>query len=285
MSANKGDKKKKVVQVETPPETSGSKNEPVWTPTRESKEKAGRFRLFSWILWAAAIALEILTIIWAVPQGADRLWLILVLLIPIGVLAVSGNLLWKKANRLDPASKANPTKFFVQNQLGAIMTTIAFLPLIIFILADKNMDGKQKAVAGGAGAVALILIAAFTGISWDGGPSQEQYAEEENIMVRLTGADEVYWVKNGKVFHVCAEVPDVNKESKDGNIYSGTVAAAHEAGKDRLTKRWESEAVNYCGYTQEQVDAVKAGTSAEQDPQDRDEKELEKVGSGEQSDN
>ena len=52
----------------------------------------------------------------------------------------------------------------------------------------------------------------------------------EAYVEQLTGQDEVFWTKSGGVFHVCAAVPDVNKESKDGTIYRGTVAAAHEAG-------------------------------------------------------
>lgn len=142
------------------------------------------------------------------------------------------------------------------------MTVIAFLPLVVLVFTNKQLDGKEKALVGGIGAVALVAIAAFTGVSWDGGPSQEQYAEEENIIVLLTGEDQVYWTKSGKVFHVCEQVPDVNRESADGNIYVGTIADAHAAGKDRLTQRWESEATKYCGYTQEEVDLVKDGLSA-----------------------
>lgn len=258
--------KKKVVKVETAASKSttdaSGKKEPVWKPTPEAKAQSTKLRVVSWVLWILAIATEVALIIWVVPQASERLWLLLVLLIPIAVLAIIANLLWKKANRLDPASKKNAFAFFVQNQLGAIMTVIAFLPLIIFVLLDKNMDGKQKGIVGAIAAVAMIAIAAFTGTEWDGGPSQEQYAEEENIMMLLTGEDNVFWVKSGKVFHVCADVPDVNKESKDGQIYEGTVAEAHAAGKDRLTLRWESEATKYCGYTQEEVDTVKAGLSA-----------------------
>jgi len=261
MAEEKG--RKKVVRVDAPtPTTASGKREPVWTPTPEAKSQATRLRVGAWVLWILAIAAEIGAIAWALPQASERFWLLLVMFIPIAALAIAANLLWKKANRLDPASKQNAAKFFVQNQLGAIMTVIAFLPLVILILLDKNMDGKQKAIAGGVGAVVMVLIAAFTGASWDGGPSQEQYAEEENIIVRLTGKDEVFWVKDGKVFHVCEAVPDVNKESKDGKIYQGTVAAAHAAGKDRLTKNWKSEATKHCGYTQEQVDAVVAGLKA-----------------------
>ncbi|NKF33718.1 hypothetical protein HER21_45665, partial [Pseudomonas sp. BGM005] len=55
---------------------------------------------------------------------------LLVLLVVIAVLAITGSILWKKANRLDPARKSETVRFFVQNQLGAIIAIVAFLPLI-----------------------------------------------------------------------------------------------------------------------------------------------------------
>jgi len=261
--------KKKVVRVESTPKGRAAKSAeddgPVWAPTPEAKAQATKFRIISWILWIVAIAVEVATIIWVLPQSNERFWFLLVMLIPIAILAIVANLLWKKANRLDPASKKNKVKFFVQNQLGAFMTVLAFLPLIIFVLFDKNLDGKQKAIAGGLAAVLMVGVALATGTEFDGGPSQEQYAEEENIMQRLTGKDEVFWVKNGKVFHVCEHVPDVNRASQDGQIYVGTVAEAHAAGKERLSLRWPSDAVNHCGYTQADVDAVQEGLTLESD--------------------
>lgn len=235
----------------------------MWSPSPEAQRQATTARIIAWCSWALAIAVEVATIVWVIPEARERLWLLLVLLIPIAVFAIVGNLQWKKANRLSPASKSKPLAFFVQNQLGAIMTVIAFLPLIVVVLLDKNMSGKHKAVVGVIAGVVMVLVGTLTGTEWDGGPSQEQYAEEENIMLRLTGQDEVFWVKGGSVFHVCDSVPDVNKESQDNQIYAGTVAEAHAAGMDRLTKRWESEATKHCGYTQEEVDAVNAGASLE----------------------
>lgn len=262
MSQQKGEKK--VVKVNAPAAktSADAKKERVWTPTPEAKSQATKLRIFAWVAWIAAIGVEVLWIFWALPQANERFWLLLVLLIPIAILAFGGNMLWKKANRLDPASKANKTKFFIQNQLGVFMTVLAFLPLIILALLDKNMDGKQKGIVGGVAAVLMVAIGIYAA-EFDGGPSQEQYAYEENIIERLTGVDEVFWVKGGTVFHVCDAVPDVNKESADGTIYRGTVAEAHAFGKDRLTKRWESEATNWCGYTQEDVDAVNAGLAVD----------------------
>jgi len=255
-------KKKKVVDVEAS-QAAGARGEsaprgdaPVWSPEPEAKAKAVKLRVVSWIAWAVAIAVELFTIFWILKQVPVNLWLLIGAIVVTGILSVAGSLCWKQANRLVPAAERDAVRFFVQNQLGAIVAIVAFLPLIVLIFLNKNMDGKQKAIAGGVGVVVLIIAAAF-GISYQS-PSQEQYAEETNIVQQLTGEDLVYWVRGGSVFHVCDAVPDVNKESKDGRIYRGTVAAAHEAGKDRLTKRWASEAVGSCGYTQEQVDAVAA---------------------------
>ena len=79
--------------------------------------------------------------------------LLIGLLVVIAVFAIAGSLMWKAANKHDPASKAEPVKFFVQNQLGAIITVLAFLPLIVLIFMDKDMDPKNKKIAGGIGVV------------------------------------------------------------------------------------------------------------------------------------
>lgn len=258
--------KKKVVRVEPTAASGGDSaaraDTPAWKPTPEAKKQATTFRLIAGGLWLLAIAGEAFAIFWVLRQVPVNMVLLIALIVVIGALAIGGSFLWKKANRLDPASKEDTVRFFVQNQLGAIIAVIAFLPLIILVFTNKNMDGKQKALAGiiaiviGGGAIAL-------GVDYNP-PSVEQYTEESNTIEQLTGQDLVYWTKSGSVFHVCAEVPDVNKESKDGQIYEGTVADAHAAGKDRLVSYWDREAVNYCGYTQEQVDAVTAGSATEE---------------------
>ncbi len=75
------------------------------------------------------------------------------MLVVIAVFAIAGSMMWKTANKHDPASKSEPVKFFVQNQLGAIITVLAFLPLIVLIFMDKDMDPKNKKIAGGIGVV------------------------------------------------------------------------------------------------------------------------------------
>ena len=245
--------KKKIVRKEADPKTKAAQaKDPGWKPEPEAKSKANRLRIFAWIGWLIAIGVEIFAIFWILKQVPVNMTYLIIAIVVTGIFSIAGSLMWKQANRLDPASKKDTVRFWVQNQLGAIMAIISFLPLIILIFLNKDMDGKQKGIAGGIGIVVLI-IATLVGVSYES-PSQEQYAAEQNIIETLTGKDEVVWTKSGKVFHVCTDVPDVNKESQDGQIYVGTVADAHAAGKDRIVSYWDREAVNYCGYTQEDVD-------------------------------
>ncbi|MGO3885092.1 MAG: hypothetical protein ACTJHU_02245 [Mycetocola sp.] len=239
--------------------TEGSSPAPGWTPTPEAAASARTRRIIALVLWALAIAAEAVAIFWLLKQPTINTLLLIGFIVLIGALSIIGSLLWKQANRLDPASREDRVRFFVQNQLGAIIAVVAFLPLIVLIFTNKNLDGKQKGVVGGIG-IAVLLVAGYIGASLNP-PSVEQYTEESNIVSQLTGEDLVFWTKSGSVFHVCEDVPDVNRQSQDGQIYTGTVADAHANGKERLTLRWQSEAINYCGYTQEQVDAVVAGTS------------------------
>ena len=236
-------RKKKVVRVEsTPAEREARKSgstggdEPTWTPTPEAKGKAVRFRIFAAILWLLAIGLEVFAIFWILKPGLDEVtfpdsalyWLI-GLLVVIGLLAWGGSFFWKKANRLDPASRSNAFKFFVQNQLGVIITIVAFLPIIILIFMNKNMDGKQKGIAGG---IAIVLLVAVGLLSAEFDPtSTEDVDAQTQQVVDLTGKDEVAWTTFGKVYHLCADVSDVNRESSDNTIFTGTVAEAIAAAR------------------------------------------------------
>ena len=107
-----------------------------------------------------------------------NLALLIGILVVIAVFAIAGSLMWKKANTHDPASKADTFRFFVQNQLGAIITLIAFLPLVVLIFMDKDMDPKNKKIAGGVG-VALAVVATLIGVDFKP-PSVEQYTQDMN---------------------------------------------------------------------------------------------------------
>ena len=237
---------KKVVRVESTPASKAEETrESNWKPTPEAKKKAIGFRVIAAVLWLLAIGTEAFAIFWVLRQTPVNLILLIVLLVVIGALAVGGSLLWKQANRLDPASRTDKVRFFVQNQLGAIITIIAFLPLIIMIFLNKDMDGKQKGIAG-AIAIVLLLVAGYFGTSINP-PSTQQYDAETQQVVQITGQDLVFWTKSGDVFHLCQDASAVNLDSADNTIYSGTVAEAHAAGKSRLTLQVDQEK-KQCGF-------------------------------------
>jgi len=237
-------RKKKVVRVET---SAAEREEAAedWTPTPQAKGKATTFRIIAAVLWLLAIGTEAFAIFYVLKQNPVNLVLLIILLVVIGGLAVGGSLLWKQANRLDPARKSDKVRFFVQNQLGAIITVIAFLPLIVLIFTNKNMDGKQKGIAG-AIAIVLLLVAGYFATSINP-PSVEQYTAETQTVVDLTGQNLVFWTKSGDVYHLCEDASAVNLESQDNTIYSGTVADAHAAGKERLTLQVDQE-LEQCGF-------------------------------------
>ncbi|MFC9983603.1 hypothetical protein ACFU0W_03135 [Microbacterium keratanolyticum] len=235
-----------------------------WKPTAEAKAKATQFRWIAAVLWAVAIIGEGVAIFWLLRQrefvGEDGQlvrdpdtgllqeqgvtatfpqWAfiaLLVALVVIAALSITGSLLWKKANRLDPARKSETTRFFVQNQLGAIIAIVAFLPLIILIFLNKDMDKGQKTTAGIIGVV-LAAAAVVIGVDFNP-PSVEQYTADQSTVIQLLGQDEVVWVDGGQVYHVCETVPAIQTGSE---IRTGTTAEAIAAGKIRLTLQFPSE--------------------------------------------
>ena len=201
-----------------------SNDGPVFTPSDESAGKAKQFRVISIILWAIAIGIEVYAILLLRKPPINMTWMI-GFIVGMLILVVRANVLWKKANRLDPASEKNKTKFFIQNQLGLIISVIAFLPLVVLILTNKDLDGKQKGILG-AIAGAALLIAGFTGTEFNP-VSQEQYAEQTKQVEDLTGNDYVYWTKSGKSYHLYSTCGYINSK-RTNEIFEGTVAKARE---------------------------------------------------------
>ena len=198
-----------------------------WQATQDQKSSATRLRIFAVLCWLIAIGGEIAGIYLLYQHKFDHgnLPLLIGLLVGIAVFAIAGNLLWKAANRHDPARESDTATFFFQNQLGAIITLIAFLPLVILILADKDMDPQTKKIAGGLGVV-LAVIATLTGISFKP-PSVEQYTQDMNACATQ--------IKTGQPTTACS--PDVAAQAKEIANDSSTVTAAtkdaqHPNGQD-----------------------------------------------------
>ncbi len=198
-----------------------------WRASQGQESAAKRLRIFAALAWVVAIGGEIAGIVFLKQGKFDHgnLPLLIGLLVGIAVFAVAGSLLWKAANKQDPASRADPAKFFFQNQLGAIITLIAFLPLLVLIFLDKDMDPKNKQIAGGVGAV-LAVIATLIGVSWKP-PSTEQYTQDMNQCAAQ--------IKSGQPTTACS--PEVADQAKAIAADSDTVAAAtkdaaHPNGQD-----------------------------------------------------
>ncbi|MBN2199563.1 MAG: hypothetical protein JW747_06900 [Candidatus Aminicenantes bacterium] len=222
---DKGTKKKlTVVGGGSAAPAAAAKEARVFTPTPESKSKAGRLRLFAILSWVLAIGLEIAAILLLLKPPVNTVWLIVLIGADL-IFAVIGSLLWKKANRFDPASRKNKLKFFVQNQLGLIIAIIAFLPLVILVFTNKDLSGKQKGVVGAVAIVALV-IAGLMGTDFNP-PSQEEYAAETSRVEQLTGANSVFWTKSGTRYHLYSDCYHINT-SKTEEIFQGTVAQARE---------------------------------------------------------
>lgn len=129
----------------------------------------------------------------------------------------------------------------MQNQLGLVVAVIAFLPLIIFILTNKDLDAKQKGILGGIAGVAL-LIAGLTGTDFNP-PSVEQYTEQTARVEALTGVNSVYWTKSGTKYHLYDDCHTINTDATT-EIFQGTVAQARELKNiTELCKFCENRAV------------------------------------------
>lgn len=184
----------------------------VFVASDENKGKAKQLRIFAILAFIIAIGFEVLAIMQLGNNPVSMGWLIGFIVADL-IFAVTGSILWKKSNRLDPASEKNKFKFFVQNQLGMIIGVIAFLPLVILIFTNKNMTGKQKGIAGSIAAVALV-IASVVGIDFNPA-SVEKYTEEINAQTdalkELNLEDNVYWSPAGNKYHItddCYHIAD-----------------------------------------------------------------------------
>src|SRR3954467_11718436 len=198
-----------------------------WRATHGQESAAKRLRLIAAVSWVVATGTEVAGIVLLRQHTFDHgnLPLLIGLLVVIAVFAIAGSLMWKAANKHDPASKSEPVKFFVQNQLGAILTVLAFLPLIVLIFMDKDMDPKNKKIAGGIGAV-LAVAATLIGIDFNPA-SVEQYTQDMNKCAAE--------IKANQPTKDCS--PEVAEQAKAIARDSATVAeatkdAAHPAGLD-----------------------------------------------------
>ena len=221
-------------------------NQKVFEASPESKGKAKQLRLFAFLAWIVAIAAEVFAILKLISDDM-MVWLIVTI---VGILALSilGSFLWKKANRLDPASEKDKFRFFVQSQLGAIMGVLAFLPLVILIFSNKEASKKTKGIAG-AIAVVAMLVAGISGVDFDPA-SIEKYTEEINKQTTElkdinADIDMVYWTEAGNKYHIEEDCYHIKNRAV---INDGTVKESWEdKGISELCKTCKKNAMKAKG--------------------------------------
>ncbi len=248
--SDKGTKKKLTHVGGDTPQAGGGRP---FVPTAESKGKAKTLRLFAILSFLVAFGFEIAAIL-QLGKAPVNTAVLIALIVADLIFAVVGSLLWKKSNRLDPASEKESFKFFVQNQLGAILSVLAFLPLVILIFTNKNLKGKQKGLVG-AVAVVAMLIASIIGVDFNP-PSVEQYAEQTARVESLNnGLNHVYWTQYGGSYHLFSDCGYINSAKTD-EIFQGTVAQAREL--KNIT-----DLCDRCGARAEKDKALGAGAAVE----------------------
>ena len=223
-------KEKKIVKVEKSEKSSGyglDENRRIVKveDKGDRKERAKTKRILAIVLWILAIVCEIFGILRLTDKitWLDKVPFVIGAIVLDLALFIPGSLLWKKANHIDPISEKNKVGFWCWNNLGTILSVLAFLPIIIFVLMNKDLDKKDKTIVTAVAAVAL-LIAGIS--SYDFNPvSSEDLERAQKEVIAEVGVDKVYWAKTGKKYHVD---PDCPAFSQSEEIYEGTVADAYE---------------------------------------------------------
>ena len=220
---------KKIKKAETPVASAQTKPAP-------EKGNATGYRIGAVAAWLFAIAFEVVAILIAVGKlnltfMSSTAQLIIAIVLDLALVIV-GSLLWKKSNRIDPASEKNKVKFWLWNNMGVIVTVLAFVPFIVIALTNKNTDKKTKTIAVAVAAIALIIGAL---VSYDWNPvSSEALQAAQNAL----GDTEVYWTQNGNSVHKYHIDPDCYhlKNAKSDTIYEGTVDQAFAGNATALCK-------------------------------------------------
>lgn len=255
--------KKKITRVES---SGNAANQATWKPTEENKAKATRNRVIAALLWILAVVAQLIAIRHIVQVVPIKMWFVIVLIAVDLVLAILGSILWKKSNRLDPPSEKNKFLFFLQSQLGLFTAIVAFLPLVIVIFTNKNLDGKQKGILGGI-AIAALVAAGLVGTDFNP-PSVEQYTQDSNYVKELMGSDYVYWTKSGSKYHLYQDCQHLKGDRTTEIFEGGSVSDAYANNSrikptlESLCKTCEARAAKEKGWTPEDLEKVKEKAAA-----------------------
>ena len=189
---------------------------------------AGGLRGGAVALWVLAIVMEVLALLVVIGKinlkFMPTMYQLIAFLVLDLIFVIIGAQLWKKANRIDPVSEANKLKFWLWNNMGVIVCVIAFVPIIILMLTNKNLDKKTKTIATVVAVIALLIGGVC---SYDFNPVSE---EQQQAAIEAVSGD-VFWAPFGKVYHTHEDCQALNQSD---TLTYGTVEQAIAANRTRL---------------------------------------------------
>ena len=210
----------------------GSDKPAAQTVQHVEKGNAVPLRIGACVLWVVAIAFEVLALlilVGKIPVSETMRWVLGIGALVLDLVCVIiGSQLWKKANRISPASKANALKFWLWNNLGVIASVLAFVPFVILMLTNKDADGKTKTIASIVAVIALLIGGLA---SYDFDPISQ---EDVNAALSVYTED-VYWTKYGKVYHSHEDCQYLQGASTN-NLFAGSVDTAIAENRPNICK-------------------------------------------------
>ena len=164
-------KKKRIVSADTGKEVAaGSQKGKTTAKAAAPVGNATGLRIGAVALWVVALVFEVLAVL--VLNGTlnftfmPTLWQLIGLLVLDLAMVIIGAQLWKKANRIKPASEKNKFTFWLWNNMGVIACAVCFLPFVILALTNKEADKKTKVIAVVVAIIAM-LIGGVASYDWD----------------------------------------------------------------------------------------------------------------------
>ena len=189
---------------------------------------AKNLRIGAVALWVLAIVMEVLALLVVLGKINLKFMPTLYQLIAFLVLdlafVIIGAQLWKKANRIKPASEKNKFLFWLWNNMGVIVCAVCFIPFVILALTNKEADKKTKAIAIVVAVIALLIGGVA---SYDFNPVSQEMQQAAMDAIQ----DDVYWSPFGKVYHTHDDCQALNQSD---TLTYGSVEEAIAANRTRL---------------------------------------------------
>lgn len=196
-----------------------------------NQKRAAKYRWGAVGLWLVALAFEVAVILlingyFYIP--GNKLTYIIIGLVADLIFVVLGSQLWKKSNRIDPASEKHPVRFFLWNNMGLIASLICFVPLIILLLKEKDLDPKTKKIATIIAAI-VAIIAGAASTEWNP-VSAEDLAQAQTDVAECTVDGNVYWTQFGRCYHLDDNCQSLRNST---TLYRGSIDESFEAKRSK----------------------------------------------------